>query len=101
MSLRPEHLEGILRRIAANERILRLMVLGQLVDLIYDHVDPEVSLELEGIYMSLSADKGEYVFTDFRNAVNEALTEREKLPEDVQHRIKVCFDYLFTPAPPV
>ncbi len=98
--MRPEHFDGIMRRLTANEKILRLMVLGQLVDIIYEHMDPRVATDLEEMYISISADKGEYVFADFRNAVNEALVEEKTLPEDIQHRIKVCFDYLFAPPPP-
>jgi len=99
--MRPEHLDGIMRRLTAAEKVLRLMVLGQLVDIIYEHMDPQVAADLEEMYMSISADKGEYVFTDFRNAVNEALAKKKALPEDVQHRIKICYDYLFAPAPPI
>lgn len=101
MALRPEHLEGLMRRLAANERILRIMVVGQLVDLLYEHIDPDAATKIEEMYTSLSAGKGEYVFSDFREAVNEILAVETELSEDVQHQIKVCFGYLFLPPPPV
>jgi len=98
MAIRPEHLEGLMRRLAANERILRIIVAGQLVDLIYEHIDPDAAAKIEEIYMSLSADKGEYVFGDLQNAVNEVLSVETELSEGAQHQIKICLDYLF-PSP--
>lgn len=96
--MRPEHLEPFRRRIAANEKVLRIMVTGQLIDIIYEHIDPDATTKIEEIHMSLSADKGEYVFEDFRDAINEVLAKKgvlPKLPEHIQHQIQICLDYLF------
>ncbi len=74
------------------------MVTRQLVDLIYEHIDPEAATRIGEIHASLSGGEGIYLFQDFRNAVNEALAMEREVPPRVEQQIKVCFDYLF-PAP--
>lgn len=101
--MRPEHLEGLMRRLAANERILRMMVIPQLIDVLYEHIDPDTVANIEEIYLSLSTGKRIYSqqsLNDLQNRVNEALTKETKLPEDAQYQIKVCLDYLFPPPLP-
>lgn len=74
------------------------MVTGQLIDIIDEYIDPDMAAKIEEIHMSLSADKGEYVFVDFRDALNEILAKEgvlSGLPEHIQHQIQICLDYLF------
>ncbi len=75
-----------------------MIVTGQLVDLIYEHIEPKAATKIEEIHVSLSADEGKYLFEDFRNAVNEALATEVEVPQLVELQIKVCFGYLF-PSP--
>ena len=100
--MRPEHLEGMLRRLAANETILKVIITEELLDIIHDCLEPKLALKIEAISISLNEDKGEYVFADFRNAVNEAVAEikQEELPERIKWRLRVCLDYLFPPPRP-
>ena len=93
-----------MRRLAANEKILRITIVGQLIDLVYEYIDSDPAVKLEEIHMSLSTDKGEYVFDDFRDAVNEVFAKEEvlsELPEHIQYRIQICLDYLFPPSRPL
>lgn len=103
MSLRPEHLEAWGRRLAANEAILKIMVIEELLDIIHDWVEPKQATKIEELYMSLNLDEGKYVFDDFRYAVNEAVAElkEKRLPNRIRWRLKVCLDYLFPPTQPL
>ena len=96
MTLRPEHLEPIVRRGQNNEAMLRLLVterLAELLDLHYEHPEKaETALE---IFESIQADEGKYVFADFKAAVDAALLGDPTPPPRVKRRVDQYLRYLF------
>lgn len=98
MTLRPEHLEPIMRRGQNNEGMLRLLVterLAELVDMYYE--SPKKADTMLEIFESIQADEGKYQFADFRAAVNEALLGDATPPEREKRRIDRYLRYLFPP----
>jgi len=99
MGLRPEHLEGIVRRGQDNEAMLRLLItelLAELIDMHYEQ--PKKADSALEIFESLQADEGKYVFTDFRAAIDDALSGKVTPSPRVKRRVDRYLHYLF-PAP--
>lgn len=95
MSLRPEHLEPIIRRGQQNEAMLRLFVMDELVTNIEAQlVDPKAIEKALEIYESIQADEGKYVYADFKAAMIKATSEA-KMPALVKRRIDLYLRFLF------
>jgi len=100
MAVRREHLIGITRRLSANERIMRLSVLDQMIELIDEYVGVEATTKVINLYESWVFDQGgnydafEKLFKDIISEAEEA----EELPQMVKYRFSVYLDYLF-PGP--
>lgn len=97
MSIRAEHLQGIIRRISGNERITRIWVLDHMIDIISEYVGIEEANRVQKLYMDWVLDKGGN-YNDFKQLFTEILAKAKDLPEAVKWRLNAYRDYLF-PGP--
>lgn len=76
-------------------RLLITELLAELIDMHYEQ--PKKADTALEIFESLQADEGKYVFTDFRAAVNDALSGKTTPPPRVKRRVDRYLYYLFPP----
>jgi hypothetical protein len=78
--------------------MLRLLVtelLAELIDMHYEQ--PKKADSALEIFESIQADEGKYVFTDFKAAVDDALSGKVTPPPRVKRRVDLYLRYLFPP----
>lgn len=90
-------MQGIIRRVDANEYLIRLFVVDHIIELLDEHIGPEEATEVMNFYLGLISDDGKHQFSEFKPLLNEILSDQE-LPKMVEHRFKMYLDYLF-PGP--
>lgn len=98
MSLRAEHLQGLMRDVQYNQRIIRLFVLDQLVDLIDIYVGPDEREKLQEFYEGWVLGQGGN-YSEFKKILMDAISGIE-LPKLAKYRFDVYLEYLFPPPMP-
>ncbi len=98
MSVRAEHLMGLLRRLDAMELVTRLFVLDEMVDLIGIHIGPDAAEEVQKLYVNWIAEEGDY--NAFKKLFEDTITGAENLTETMKYRFRAYVDFLFPPPMP-
>lgn len=88
---------GITRRLNANERIIRLSVLDQMIELIDEYISLEAATKVINLYQSWALDQGGN-YNEFEKMFKDIISEAEDLPDLVKYRFSAYLDYLF-PGP--
>ena len=97
--LRAEHLQGTLRNINYNQRIVRIWVLDHMVDLITEYIGRDEGDKVQKAYMDWALDKGGN-YAEFKILFTGLISGAEDLPEAVKWRLGLYVEYLFPPPIP-
>ena len=99
MTLRAEHLQGLLRDVDYNQRITRLWVLDDMVNLIDDYIGEDEAKKVQKLYMDWALDKGGN-YNEFKKLFTDIISGAEDLPEAVKWRLDLYVEFLFPPPMP-
>lgn len=76
VGLRPEHLEGIIRRIDNNERMVKALIMNELIETASSFEGAKsISVKLKKIADDIFFDRGEWTKEDLKKLVDEAFKD--------------------------